>query len=128
MCMGDLKQNDLKYRDITNEDLLIYLNSLVGKIYKMLPMMEDGDITVNKYISSFVHELCGLAMIMGQCEHEKRMLLTIVCTLEPFICNQDCFSHDVYKREIFKCIDLVNKIIEKRMSIADLCEEGNDVI
>lgn len=103
----------VKYKKISDETVLVYLNVLIGKIYKILCMMEEKDPTLNVYVASLNHEISGLHNMFYD-EGDKKTVLQMLLILEPFANSQTDFPHDVYKREVFKCIDLVNKIIHRK--------------
>ena len=67
---------------MANNNLYInYLNSLISKVYKILPMKEEQNTTTEAYI----------------------------CILESL--KEPNISHEVYKSEVFKCISLIEQIL-----------------
>lgn len=45
---------------MTNQDYIYYLDNLKNRIYKILPLCEEGDPNVSQYISSVLFETKGL--------------------------------------------------------------------
>ena len=103
----------LKYEEVSTEDIVFYLKRVRGKVFKILPMSEEQDETLPIYVASLLHQISGSFMAIEGREYEKNMILEIIFSLEPFTCNHSCFSHEVYKREVFKSVGIINKIIEK---------------
>ena len=110
------KQNDVKtkYGYIPSEIMEEYAKMLVGKVFKILPMREKETETLNVYLESFIIELVGNKSLIENLKYEP-LFMSLLSTLEYFVENPDA-EVAVYKREIFKCIDIVKKIQEKHGS------------
>ncbi|HPE08186.1 MAG TPA: hypothetical protein PLT28_00440 [Saprospiraceae bacterium] len=89
--------------------LTLFIQSLTGKIYKILPLRENLEQMedLQLYLASLVIELEG-AYTTFPALKETRNYITIINTLNYFL------SHDVdkkvYKREVFKMLDILRKI------------------
>lgn len=98
---------------IKKEILSAYMEKLVGRVYKILPMFEERDGGLYKYIDSLSNELLGLQKIIVDLGAENEFVI-LVSTLR-FL--SDYIGHDSDKkkirREVFKCIDVVKKISVK---------------
>lgn len=94
---------------MANNNLYInYLNSLISKVYKILPMKEEQNTTTEAYISSLIFELHGFENLLNEYHNDAR-ILTIICILESL--KEPNISHGVYKSEVFKCISLIEQIL-----------------
>ena len=103
---------ELKYGKISDELIDLYLDNLVGRVYKILPMKEEENYTLNTYISSLLHELTGFYFASEKGLQDEYML-RVLLTLENLIDEQHTTSQDVYKREVFKCINLIKKVQQR---------------
>lgn len=70
-------------------------------------MKEERNCTVNAHISSLILEIEGFNELIEYSNNDAR-ILTVICTLESL--KSDTLSHDTYKSEIFKCINLIQQI------------------
>lgn len=84
-----------------------YFENLVKRIFRVLPMLEAEDATVERYVNSLTIELCGLVTMIEGSEERKSKLITVASTLRYIQYNYSEIEHSVYKREIFKCIRLI---------------------
>ncbi len=88
-----------------------YLNQvLINKFFKILPMREDNVETLDTYMCSLLLELKGNRSLITKLDHDPNYL-TLLSTLQYFITYPD-EDVKVYKREVFKCINLIKKIYE----------------
>lgn len=110
-----MKRSDymkFKYGHLSDDLIELYLNNLVGRVYKILPMKEEDSLTLNTYISSLAHELTGFYLAVEKGKQDEYML-RVLLTLENLIDNDNTTSQDIYKREVFKCINLIKKIQQR---------------
>lgn len=101
----------LKYGNIPDEMFEEYLKSLIGKLYKTLCMREDAISTLHIYLESFLIELSGNKELILLLKSDSDFLV-LLSILEYFNNNPD-EEVRVYKREMFKCIDIVKKMQKK---------------
>lgn len=94
-----------QYGQIDQHKSAAYKEKLINRIYKILPLNEEGAGTINTYIHSLLIELFGAYELI---ETDTRGDFLIVAnTLQGLIQEQD---HAVIRREVFKCINIVKKI------------------
>lgn len=91
--------------------LALFLETLTGKIYKILPLKESSDSGSNVHISEYVASL--LIEIVGACDtfpqlKEYAGYLGIVNTIQYI--SQHNISVKVCKREVFKMLRLLEDI------------------
>lgn len=86
-----------------------YFDVLINRLYKILPLKEEGSLTVDKYIESLLSELTGGQDVILLI-HEDGQYLSVINSLE-FI--RTCENISVCRREIFKCIRIVEKLKQK---------------
>lgn len=99
--------------DINIPDDLVgnYFNNLINLFYKILPMRENGETTLQTYMESLAFELVGAKELVEtiRCDAQFLSLLSI---LESLISQPDC-EVPVVKREVFRAISICNKIIDR---------------
>lgn len=87
-----------------------YLQSLVGKVYKVLPMFEEGDEDVFSYLRRFTAELQGGLYTFPELEQEENY--TSIINNLNYILYCQCTVADC-KRQVFDSIALIKKILRK---------------
>lgn len=88
-----------------------YLRSLVNLFFKILPLKESGERSLETYMRSLQAELIGCNALV-EAIHDDSMFLSLVAILQYLIDNPDCDVAFV-KREVFHAISLCNKLREK---------------
>jgi len=101
---------EVNYENIPNEMLVNYFNFLVNRIFKILPISEQEPDTLREYLESLLLELSGSKELISELRNDGSFI-SLLATLQYFI-NNDC-THKVYKREVFRCIDILKKIQDK---------------
>lgn len=95
--------------DAMNEKMLRnYLNDLVNKFFKILPMRENGETTLRVYMQSLREELLGCGALIVALDHDS-LMVSLLSILEYLIDNPD--EHRViFRRQVFNCISIINKL------------------
>lgn len=93
-----------------NQFFLNYLNFLIGRVYKILPISEDEPVTLKSYLDSLVLELLGSKDLILKLKKDASFL-SLIATLQSLSENQ--YEHKVIRSEVFKCIDIIKKLIDK---------------
>lgn len=103
----------LKYDfDINIESVVINLKRLVNQIYKLLPMREEQEYW-QKPLETILEELAGLHRLL--LPTQEPILTTLISKLEGLFTLTKDSDFELYRRTIFECLGLCNKIAE------DLC-------
>lgn len=86
-----------------------YLDSAVDKIFKILPLYEEKNETLDEYIESLILELRGFVSEYGNVGVTD--YISVISTLEG-IRNmaKDRGNQPKIKREVFKCIEIIKKV------------------
>ena len=95
---------------IDDEFFLNYLNFLVNRVYKILPISEDEPETLQSYLDSLILELVGSKDLILKLKKDANFL-SLIATLQSL--SENKYSHRVIKSETFKCIDIIKKLINK---------------
>ena len=93
---------------ISSELMSNYLSSLVNRLFKILPIREQGDDSLTIYISSLQMELLGSKELIKAFQNDA-IFLTLLSILQYLIDNPDC-SVKTVRREVFHSISLCNKL------------------
>lgn len=84
-----------------------FLDGLVGKIYKILPLKEEDNFYLSDYLDSLLIQLSG-AFDMYPMLSKNDDYISIVNTVYYFSKNR--FTQKQCKREVFRCIDIIEKL------------------
>lgn len=96
-----------------NERLIVYLNSLVNNVFKILPLYEEQNVGITKYVDSLLFELYGLEdVVMIKHSYEYYSILATLKSVNKEIEKPDS-SKPIIKREIFKCINVIKNMVGK---------------
>lgn len=93
---------------IPDELMLHYLERTVGRLYKILPMKEDGEPTIHEYIDGLLSELIGIELLEKLSDQPYYVgILGVVSYLSEHI---DSCSTKKVKRDVFRAIELCKKL------------------
>ena len=96
-----------------NEMLVAYLNTVVNSVFKILPLYEEQNVGVNKYIESLLFELYGLEKSVSiEHSYEYISLLSTLESVKSEIGKSES-KKSVVKREVFKCINIIKNMVGK---------------
>ena len=67
-------KNEIKtlYNSIPTNLHIRYLDSLIGRVFKILPLKEEGSETVDVYISNLLYELTGNKELIAYLNNDSR--------------------------------------------------------
>jgi hypothetical protein len=93
--------------NIQNMTLINYLEYLINKIYKILPLKENNNNTLITYLSSLQVELVGSMSFIEQLR-DNVQYLSVLNTIQ-YLIDYD-FNLITCKREVFKIINIIENI------------------
>lgn len=85
-----------------------YLESLVGRFFKILPLREIGEPSLGVYLESLRNELMGFESLMTDLRGDG-MLLSLMSILQYLIDHPETECRAV-RREVFRAISLCEKL------------------
>lgn len=88
-----------------------YFRSLINLFFKILPIWESGESSLETYMRSLQAELLGCRELIDAI-HGDSLFLSLISILQYFIDNPDLEISSV-KREVFKAISICNKLKAK---------------
>lgn len=95
---------------IHNEVLKNYLDTLVNNFFKILPIKENEEPTLNDYMKSLQLELIGCNSLFENTSYDSS-LLSLISILQ-YLIEHDC-DVVIVKREVFKAISICKKLKRK---------------
>lgn len=101
---------EVKYGLLPKENFCRYFQFLINKTYKILPLKEENSDTLNSYLESYLRELIGNKELVSVLVNEPKFV-TVLNTIQFLISEE--YSDKVCKREVFKCIRILEEINEK---------------
>lgn len=108
------------YDGITSETVSKYFGNLINKIFKLLPMVEEGDNSIETYIDGLQVELDGCHDLIVIIREDPIFisLLSTLAWLRQNALKQDC-SFKRIRREIFQAISICKKMEESMLKLSD---------
>ncbi len=88
-----------------------YFKSLVNMFFKILPLKEEGDPSIDLYMKSLQRELLGCAAMSQMLDYDPQ-LFSLTAILQYLIDHPDCPVREV-RREVFRAISICNKLRAK---------------
>ena len=101
---------EVKYGLLPKENFCRYFKFLINKTYKILPLKEENSDTLKSYLESYQRELIGNMDLVPMLVKEPKFI-TVLNTIQYLISEE--YSDKVCKREVFKCIRILEEINEK---------------
>lgn len=96
-----------------NDKLVVYLNSVVNSVFKILPLYEEQNVGVKTYIESLLFELYGLEDAVAlEHSYEYISLLSTLESVKKEVAKPDS-KKTIIKREVFKCINIIKNMVGK---------------
>lgn len=99
-----------KYYDIPNEYFVNYFKFLIGRVWKILPMSEENNKHLKGYMESLQRELIGNMNLVEELKYDG-YFITLLNKIEYLISEK--YNHEVCRKEVFECINIINKIAHK---------------
>lgn len=108
--------------DINAEVIKKYFKNLVNAFFKILPLKENNESTLDTYLKSLQIELLGCKGVIAALNNDP-LFLSLISILQYLIDYPECSVYEV-KREVFKAISICNKL-KATYSVMLKSEEGS---
>ncbi len=98
------------YGEISNQLIASYISRLVDRFYKILPLKEEGEVTLPRYLEGLAGELLGFQRLSEDFNTEERFI-TLLSILQYMI-----DYHPGIKRtrtEVFRAIKILKDLQDK---------------
>ena len=89
------------------------LTKSIDDVFKILPLYEDKNDYLPVYIDSLIFKLRGIEIDDSECNEEYASMLIILNSLRIEIKSLEFDNQLTIKREVFKSINMIKKIISK---------------
>lgn len=97
---------ETKYGQLPDELLLVYVNGMIAKVWKLIPMHEKGTNSLPNYIESTLREFIGQKELVIELKNNEEFQ-AILGVMESLL-TQDDFSK--LRSDVFKIINLIEKL------------------
>lgn len=87
-----------------------YLQILINKVYKILPMKEEQCPTLTSYLLSLKNEMIGCYNLWRVLEDKPQFL--VVINIIEYLATEE-YDETVCRREVFKAIRLIENIVKE---------------
>lgn len=91
-----------------------YLETLKNRLFKIIPLFEENNEGIYKYIDSLLFELSGMIYVVKELKNNS-MFLSIIATLESLLDESLAGEYNIslVRREVFRCLNIVEKLQQK---------------
>ena len=96
--------------NIENRLISNYLESLVDRFYKILPLKESCEETLPQYLESLLRELIGFDKLVSFISYDDRYV-TLLSIVQYLIDND--VDVDIVRTDVFRAINILKKIKRK---------------
>lgn len=83
---------------------------LVNQFYKILPIRESNDKTLNKYLCSLQRKMLGCKSLITALNNDEYYLCLL--SVLQYMIDNDC-NVDIVKRDVFESINIIKKLQKK---------------
>lgn len=97
---------ETKYGQLPDEMLMVYVNGMIAKTWKMIPMRQGGSNSLPKYIKSTLREFNGIKELVFVLKNNEEYL-AVLGVMESLL-TQDDFS--TFRSDVFKIINLIERL------------------
>lgn len=95
-----------KYGQLPDEMLIAYVNGMIAKVWKTIPMKQVGTDSLSKYLESTLREFVGQKELI--CElRDNEEFLTILGIMESLLTQDDFLK---FRSDVFKIINLIKRL------------------
>lgn len=101
---------EIKFNDLPEAAFHNYFKYMINKIYKILPMKEEGCKTLTTYLESLKVEMMGSYSLYRQLMEEPQFMSAL--NIVEYLIDNDV-SVEVCKREVFKAIRHIEAVNKK---------------
>ena len=88
-----------------------YLNAIISKVFKILPMKETDEDSLPVYLDSLYMELTGSVHVFSLLENDAAYITLV--SLVRALRDDPSVNIQVVRREVFHSISICQKLIEK---------------
>lgn len=94
------------YGELPNESLVTYVDGLVSKVFKVLPMKEENSPTLHLYLKSLLYELTSAKDLVEELKLNQDFV-TLLIILQGLLSEDELQK---YKSDVFRAISTIKRI------------------
>lgn len=95
-----------KYQKVDASAFKSFASDLVNKIFKLLPMKEEGNTTITDYHRYLMYKLTGFGALFPHLSNQAGFV-SLLSSLESLLLVEDM---KVYRSIVFECIEIAKKL------------------
>lgn len=97
----------VNYSILPNESMANYYEFLINKVFKTLPMKEECNPDLGKYLESLKREIIGNMTLVNNLKFDGYFIALL--NKIQFLISEN-YDNTVCRKTVFECIDLVKKL------------------
>lgn len=97
--------------EVPNKPFLLRMHSIVNQIYKLLPIRQEGE-DWRLPLETINEELAGMLILLP----DEESLFALVCKLQGLLSLDKQEDFLQYRRTIFECLNLLDKLVKRHES------------
>jgi hypothetical protein len=94
------------YGELPNELLVVYVDGLIAKVYKTLPMKEENSQTLSVYLKSLLRELIGAKELVEELKLNQDFA-SLLDILQSLLNEKDMTN---FRSDVFKSLTIIKRI------------------
>jgi hypothetical protein len=95
-----------KYGQLPDEMLIAYVNGMIAKVWKTIPMKQVGTDSLPKYLEATLREFVGQKELIEQLKNNEEFQ-SILGVMESLLTQDDFLK---FRSDVFKIINLIKKL------------------
>ena len=107
--------------EISNRLYYNRLGNLINQFYKILPIKESGEPTLEKYMEGLLRELLGTSELIEALEYDAQYM-SLVAILQYMI-DHEC-DVSIVRSDVFKAIGILKRMREKYTTVPEGEQDG----
>lgn len=93
-----------------NQYFANYFDFLIDRVWKILPMREEGNTDLKKYMESLQRELIGNLHLVEELKYDGDFI-KIMNKIE-FLINEE-YTHEICRKEVFESISIIETLSDR---------------
>lgn len=102
----------IKYGLMSNECFVNYMKYLTSRVYKILPMQEEGCDTLVEYMEDLCQELVGNSELIESLKWNGSFL-TLMGNIQYLIKDENYKDHKTCKKKVFNSLSAIDKLAKE---------------
>lgn len=100
--------DDGRSYEISDEMIRHYFERLTGRIFKIIPIKEEGEFPVQPYLISLLREMLGAKDLMAAIGQDERFMQCI--NIMDYMAGHEDMEMKALKSEVFHMLNILKKV------------------